>query len=106
MTDIQNHPLKQILENRIAILDGAMGTTIRTYGMTEADIRGERFKNATKGLLNNGDLRGTLARLMEQRYPVYAEADYTVISGDGPHDDVVEQILDVLPESYRRRAAG
>ena len=33
-----------------------MGTTIRTYGMTEADIRGERFKNSKKGLLNNGDL--------------------------------------------------
>jgi len=33
-----------------------MGTTIRTYGMTEADIRGERFKDATKSLLNNGDL--------------------------------------------------
>ncbi len=56
MTDFQNHPLKKIIENRIAILDGAMGTTIRTYGMAEADIRGERFKNATKGLLNNGDL--------------------------------------------------
>ena len=33
-----------------------MGTTIRTYGMTEADIRGERFKDSTKDLLNNGDL--------------------------------------------------
>jgi len=33
-----------------------MGTTIRTYGMTEADIRGERFKDSTKSLLNNGDL--------------------------------------------------
>jgi len=33
-----------------------MGTTIRTYGMKEADIRAERFKNATKDLLNNGDL--------------------------------------------------
>jgi 5-methyltetrahydrofolate--homocysteine methyltransferase len=55
MTKAQ-HPLEKILESRIAIIDGAMGTTIRTYGMTEADIRGERFKDATKGLLNNGDL--------------------------------------------------
>jgi methionine synthase I (cobalamin-dependent) len=38
------HPLQKILSNRIAIIDGAMGTTIRTYGMTEADIRGERFE--------------------------------------------------------------
>jgi 5-methyltetrahydrofolate--homocysteine methyltransferase len=44
------------MESKIAIIDGAMGTTIRTYGMTEAHIRGERFKNSTKDLLNNGDL--------------------------------------------------
>ena len=56
MTQVHKHPLQKILESRIAILDGAMGTTIRTYGMTEADIRGERFRNSTKDLLNNGDL--------------------------------------------------
>jgi len=50
------HPLQAILEKRIAIIDGAMGTTIRTYGMKESDIRGERFKDAKKDLLNNGDL--------------------------------------------------
>jgi 5-methyltetrahydrofolate--homocysteine methyltransferase len=56
MKKAQQHPLEKILEDRIAIIDGAMGTTIRSYGMKEADIRGERFKDATKGLLNNGDL--------------------------------------------------
>src|ERR1700723_3081995 len=50
------HPLQKIMQNRIAIIDGAMGTTIRTYGMKESDIRGERFKDSTKDLLNNGDL--------------------------------------------------
>ncbi|HEY5373726.1 MAG TPA: homocysteine S-methyltransferase family protein, partial [Polyangiaceae bacterium] len=50
------HPLQELLRNRIAIIDGAMGTTIRTYGMTEADIRGERFKDSKKDLLNNGDI--------------------------------------------------
>src|ERR1700712_4023587 len=48
--------LEKILDERIAIIDGAMGTTIRTYGMTEADIRGERFAGSGKDLLNNGDL--------------------------------------------------
>jgi 5-methyltetrahydrofolate--homocysteine methyltransferase len=33
-----------------------MGTTIRTYGMSEADIRGDRFRDSTKSLLNDGDL--------------------------------------------------
>jgi 5-methyltetrahydrofolate--homocysteine methyltransferase len=56
MTKAQQHPLEKILESRIAIIDGAMGTTIRTYGMKEADIRGERFRNSSKDLLNNGDL--------------------------------------------------
>jgi 5-methyltetrahydrofolate--homocysteine methyltransferase len=56
MNKAQQHPLAKILEDRIAIIDGAMGTTIRTYGMKEADIREERFKDATKSLLNNGDL--------------------------------------------------
>jgi 5-methyltetrahydrofolate--homocysteine methyltransferase len=56
MTTVKQHPLHKILESKIAIIDGAMGTTIRTYGMTEAQIRGERFKNSTKDLLNNGDL--------------------------------------------------
>ncbi len=56
MTAPQKHPLEAILEQRIAIIDGAMGTTIRTYGMKEADIRGARFAGSKKDLLNNGDL--------------------------------------------------
>jgi 5-methyltetrahydrofolate--homocysteine methyltransferase len=56
MSTPRQHPLVEILKQRIAIIDGAMGTTIRTYGMTEADMRGERFKDAKKDLLNNGDL--------------------------------------------------
>ena len=56
MAEIHEHPLQKIIKSRIAIIDGAMGTTIRTYGMTEGDIRGERFKESKKDLLNNGDL--------------------------------------------------
>ena len=50
------HAIEKLLRERIVIIDGAMGTTIRTYGMTEADIRGDRFRDARKDLLNNGDL--------------------------------------------------
>lgn len=38
--------LKQALENRILILDGAMGTMIQKYKLTEADFRGEKFKKS------------------------------------------------------------
>ena len=48
--------LRKLLKERILVLDGAMGTTLRTYGMKEADIRGDRFKDARVDLLNNGDL--------------------------------------------------
>jgi 5-methyltetrahydrofolate--homocysteine methyltransferase len=56
MIKLHTHPLFEILQHRIAIIDGAMGTTIRTYGMTEADMRGDRFRDARKDLLNNGDI--------------------------------------------------
>ncbi|MBM3902195.1 MAG: methionine synthase [Verrucomicrobia bacterium] len=48
--------LVDLLRRRVAIIDGAMGTTIRTYDMKEADIRGKRFADSKKDLLNNGDL--------------------------------------------------
>ena len=48
--------LKQALENRILILDGAMGTMIQKYKLTEADFRGERFKESEVDLRGNNDL--------------------------------------------------
>src|SRR6516162_4034687 len=48
--------LRKALRERIVIIDGAMGTTIRTYGLGEKEIRGERFRDAKKDLKNNGDL--------------------------------------------------
>lgn len=48
--------LPAILEQRIAILDGAMGTMIQRFKLTEADYRGERFKDHPKDLKNNSDL--------------------------------------------------
>ena len=41
---------------RIVILDGAMGTTIREYGLNEQAARGARFSESKKDLLNNGDI--------------------------------------------------
>ncbi|MEO6897770.1 MAG: homocysteine S-methyltransferase family protein [Caldimonas sp.] len=48
--------LADILKQRIVILDGAMGTMIQRYKLTEADYRGERFKDHAKSLKGNGDL--------------------------------------------------
>src|SRR5512133_1013267 len=48
--------LPAILEQRIAILDGAMGTMTQRFRLTEADYRGDRFKDHGKDLKNNGDV--------------------------------------------------
>jgi 5-methyltetrahydrofolate--homocysteine methyltransferase len=48
--------LPEILKQRIVILDGAMGTMIQRYKLSEADFRGERFKDHTKDLKGNNDL--------------------------------------------------
>jgi 5-methyltetrahydrofolate--homocysteine methyltransferase len=48
--------LPEILKNRIAILDGAMGTMIQRYKLTEEQVRGERFKDHGTDLKNNSDL--------------------------------------------------
>lgn len=72
----------------------------------DLDVLVKRCARRThRPLLQNGDMRATLARLMDERYPVYADADITVLSGDGPHDDVVTQILQQLPQAYRDLAA-
>ena len=80
MTKAHLHPLEAILRERIAIIDGAMGTTIRTYGMKEADIRGPRFKDATKDLLNNGDLFSlTQPNMIEDIHRRFLEAGADII---------------------------
>jgi 5-methyltetrahydrofolate--homocysteine methyltransferase len=48
--------LRKSLHERILVLDGAMGTTIRGYGLDEAAARGERFNDNEKDILNNGDI--------------------------------------------------
>ena len=44
------------LEHRVLILDGAMGTMIQRYKLTEADYRGERFANVKANLKGCNDL--------------------------------------------------
>jgi 5-methyltetrahydrofolate--homocysteine methyltransferase len=48
--------LPRILEQRIVVLDGAMGTMIQRHHLSEADYRGERFKDHAKSLKGNNDL--------------------------------------------------
>ena len=55
MTSIKQQ-LQDILAKRIMLIDGAMGTMIQTYKLTEEDYRGERFKNFEHSVKGNNDL--------------------------------------------------
>ncbi len=48
--------IQRALRDKILVLDGAMGTTIRSYGLSEEAARGSRFADNEKDLLNNGDI--------------------------------------------------
>ncbi|HLP98095.1 MAG TPA: methionine synthase [Sideroxyarcus sp.] len=48
--------IESLLQQRILILDGAMGTMVQRHQLTEADYRGERFKDWHKDLKGNNDL--------------------------------------------------
>ncbi|MCR5866286.1 MULTISPECIES: homocysteine S-methyltransferase family protein [Aquincola] len=48
--------LPELLKQRIVVIDGAMGTMIQRYKLTEADFRGERLKDHPKDLKGNNDL--------------------------------------------------
>jgi 5-methyltetrahydrofolate--homocysteine methyltransferase len=51
-----SHPIEKLLQQRILILDGAMGTMVQRHKLTEADYRGERFADWHRDLKGNNDL--------------------------------------------------
>lgn len=55
-------------------------------------------RRSHRPILEQGDKRTILQGLMEERYPVYAEADITVDSNEGPHEVVVKRVLAALKE--------
>jgi len=54
-------------------------------------------------LLKNADPQGTLQRLMETRYPVYAEADVTIESDNGPKEATGQRVLDAIASLFHEK---
>ena len=53
-------------------------------------------KRSNRPLLQTGNPEATLKVLIERRYPIYAQADITVVSRDGPHEAAVEEAIERL----------
>jgi len=72
--------IHQIIEDRILILDGAMGTMIQRYKLTEEDFRGERFKDFHLDVKGNNDLLSiTRPDVIEAIHKEYLEAGSDII---------------------------
>jgi shikimate kinase len=82
-----NTPVRQSIKEK----------AISVWLKAEIDVLLERVsRRDTRPLLKSGDRRVILSRLIDERYPVYAEADIVVDSNAGMHESVVSSILNAL----------
>jgi shikimate kinase len=80
-------------ETRAAIC--AKGISVWLRATLEVLSRRVKRRN-DRPLLKGADPIETLKRLMDERYPIYAEADLTVESRDVPHEAIVEEVIESL----------
>ncbi|KKB78361.1 shikimate kinase [Devosia soli] len=85
-------------ETRRLVKDGAVSVWLKA----DLDILFERVsRRSNRPLLKTADPRATLEKLIEDRYPIYAEADVTVLSRDVPQDSVAADIITALLNHLR-----
>ena len=74
------HDIRELLRERILILDGAMGTMIQRHKLDEAAFRGERFKDWKKDLKGHNDLLNvTQPSVIEAIHRQYLEAGADIV---------------------------
>jgi 5-methyltetrahydrofolate--homocysteine methyltransferase len=109
--------LEALFRERIVILDGAMGSMVQNYTLTEADFRGERFRDHGHDLKGNNDLLClTKPEVIEEIHRQYFEAGAdivetnsfsgtTISQGDYKLEAIVRD-LNLAAASCARRAAA
>ncbi len=72
--------LRHIAQQRILVLDGAMGTMLQRYQLTEEDFRSDRFHDFPKDLTGNNDLLSlTQPQIVKEIHLAYLEAGADII---------------------------
>lgn len=100
--------LEAAMRQRILVIDGAMGTTIRGYGLKEADARGQRFLANEKDLLNNGDILSlTRPDVIEDIHRRFLEAGADIIETNTFSGTSIAQaeFFKEVPEGHRKDPA-
>ena len=84
--------LIKIMEERIIMIDGAMGTAIQAYKLKEEDYRGERYKNHTKDLKGDNDLLViTRPDVIQEIHEKYLAAGADIIETNTFNDTSISQ---------------
>jgi 5-methyltetrahydrofolate--homocysteine methyltransferase len=92
--------LRALFEQRIVVLDGAMGSMVQTYGLQEADFRGDRFKDHSHDLKGNNDLLClTRPDVIEEIHRAYFAAGADMVETNTFNSTVISQ-ADYRMEAY------
>lgn len=84
--------IQEEIKQRILILDGAMGTAIQTYGLTEQDFRGNEFAAHPVNLKGNNDLLNlTRPDVIREIHRAYIEAGADIIESNTFNSNAVSQ---------------
>jgi len=96
--------LTELLKKRILILDGAMGTMIQTYNLTEKDYRGEQFADHPYNLKGNNDVLSlTKPHIIKEIHAAYLEAGADIITTNTFNANAISQADYGLTEwTYRQ----
>ena len=81
-------------------------SAVTVWLQAELEVLAERAtRRDTRPLLRGKDPKEVLSRLAEVRYPIYAEADVHVMTGEGAHREAVRAVTVAIRDFYRRAAA-
>ncbi len=101
--------INTLLSQRILILDGAIGTMVQPLGLTEADFRGERFKDHPVDLRGNNDLLSlTRPDVIRDIYEQYLKAGADIITANTFNSNLLSQAdykLEHIVSELNREAA-
>ena len=87
------HKIKDILQDRILVLDGAMGTMVQSYSLTEDDFRGDRFKDHDHDLQGNNDLLClTRPDIVGEIHKAYFDAGADIVETNTFNANVISQL--------------
>ena len=100
--------LRELLDKRILIIDGAMGTMVQRYRLEEADYRGERFKDWHTDVKGNNDLL-CLAQphIIKEIHRKYLEAGANILETNTFNAQVISLAdYDMQPLAYELNVAA